>query len=117
MICFEAVQKWNLLDKTIFSVEEAVKKIIDKTVELTESDEADVEMMINAATEHLQKENRRLSSFQFPEQILKKNGKYHCPKCQLQIAAQLINQYHIKYCPGCGQRFKNEKVNSNDCIK
>lgn len=94
--------RWNRLDKIIFQTEKTVSHIID---ELKESREVlpDPEEMIAAATEQLQKENDILKQLQEPGRIIIYESKYYCPHCRNHIADELLEHYHIRYCPECGK--------------
>lgn len=93
--------KWNLLDSMIYKVECTVSKLI--TLAKENKDELpDAELMIEAATEHLQKENDELKSFRIPEKLIKNGNSYLCPSCKRNIFDIIEND--IRFCPGCGKR-------------
>lgn len=85
---------WNKLDSFIFFCESKIKNIIGEQKE----DEPDVELMIQAETEHLRNENENLKKREIPVYLIEEGGKYCCPKCGEEIADS------VKYCPNCGHR-------------
>lgn len=89
---------WNMLDRLIFRVENAVKNIKAEVDDAAQS-EPDVEIMIAAETEHLRNENEQLKKREQPLHIIEVEEEYICPKCQ-----ERINNMGAKYCSNCGQR-------------
>lgn len=85
---------WNRLDSFIYLCESKIKDIITEQKE----DEPDVELMIQAETEYLRRENEDLKKREFPTYLIEEDGRYFCPKCRMEILDA------VKYCPNCGHR-------------
>lgn len=85
---------WNRLDSFIFFCESRIKDIITEQKE----DEPDVELMIQAETEYLRRENEDLKKREIPVYLIEEDGQYFCPKCRMKIMDA------VKYCPNCGHR-------------
>lgn len=88
------VADWNKIDSFIFFCENKIKKIIGEQKE----DEPDVELMIQAETEHLRNENENLKRREIPIYLTEEGDKFFCPKCRTEIVDD------VKYCPNCGNR-------------
>lgn len=88
------VDDWNKLDSFIFFFESRIKNIIGGQKE----DEPDVELMIQAETEHLRSENEDLKRREIPIYLIEEDNKFFCPKCGIKIVDT------VKYCPNCGHR-------------
>lgn len=92
------VANWNWLDSFIFFCESRIKNIIWKQKE----DEPDVELMIQAETEHLRSENENLKRREIPLYLTEEGDKLFCPKCKAEIVGI------AKYCSNCGHRVMRE---------
>lgn len=102
--------KWNILDTLIYKTESTLHKKFSIFKE-NQNRLPDAEIMINAAINHLEEENRELKKLSYPKPVIKSGEDYFCPnsKCHLKIPDILIEQYQIKYCTECGQRiFRNK---------
>lgn len=94
---------WNRLDSFIYFCESKIRDIIADKKE----DEPDVEIMIQAATEHLRKANEDLKRREVPAYLIEEGGRYICPKCRIEITDT------IKYCPNCGHRVMKKIESAN----
>lgn len=94
---------FNLIDRVIFSVEAAIKRV---TLSIRDEKAPDPEEMILAATQHLQEENEQLKDFRIPEKVAfdEEKAAYRCPKCGYDLSQQLVEEYKIKHCIECGKR-------------
>ena len=112
---------WNLLDKTIYIIENFIKEIVSAFYSESDKELPDPEEMINAATLHLQEENENLKEYHIPEKVLICTDKYKCPKCNEEIKKELIEKYKVKHCPECGKRLlrvnKSEKSMRRDSVE
>lgn len=97
---------WNKLDSIIFFFENKIRSVIRERKE----DEPDVELMIQAETEHLRAENETLKKRETPAYLIEDAGQYLCPKCKKEIVDT------VKYCPNCGHRVMRA-VGSNYSVK
>lgn len=88
---------WNMLDSIIFSLEGKIGRV-KAAVKDSKDDDPDVELMIQAETEHLRAENETLKKRETPAYLIEDEGQYFCPKCRMEI------EDTIKYCPNCGHR-------------
>lgn len=86
---------WNPLDSFIYFCESRIKNIMAEQKE----EEPDVELMIQAETEFLRKENDRLKKRELPIWLIEKDGMLLCPKCNASLSDP-----DIRYCPNCGHR-------------
>lgn len=85
---------WNRLDSFIFFCESKIRDIITEQKE----EEPDVELMIEAETEYLRRENEDLKKREIPVYLIEEDGQYFCPKCRIEIKDA------VKYCQNCGHR-------------
>jgi DNA-directed RNA polymerase subunit RPC12/RpoP len=91
--------KWNKIDSAIFFFENRIKELGKAIVDSKEA-EPDVELMIQAETEHLRNENEHLKKREIPAYLIKNDdGQYLCPKCMTEIS-----DITAKYCFNCGHR-------------
>ncbi len=100
------VANWNLLDSIIFFCENKLHQV-KEAVRDSKEPEPDVELMIQAETEHLKTENENLKERERPLRLIKNAGEYFCPKCQYKLSER-----QVKYCANCGHRVihvENEK--------
>lgn len=88
---------WNILDSIIFFVEGKVRRV-KSAVKNSKDEDPDVELMIQAETEHLRIENETLKKRETPAYLIEDAGKCLCPKCRMEIVET------VKYCPNCGHR-------------
>lgn len=88
------VREWNTFDILIMKIERLIHSFNFADM----SDQVDVETMIAAETEHLQKENENLKARETPLYMLEEDAKYMCPKCQMPL------QENDRYCSNCGHR-------------
>lgn len=97
------IHNFNPIDRLLYFIEEVVLK----AVHLIKQEKApDPEMMIMAATQHLQNENEQLKEYRIPEKLIfdHTNRTYLCPKCKKELNQELIEKYRIKCCAECGKR-------------
>lgn len=94
---------WNVIDKMIFLIENALKRIWESICD-SSAKEPDVELMIAAETEHLMKENESLKKREVPLYLIEEgtSNVCLCPKCRTCLSGH--NVINIKYCPNCGHR-------------
>lgn len=85
---------WNRLDSFIFFCESKIRDIITEQKE----EEPDVELMIEAETEYLRRENEDLKKREIPVYLIEEDGQFFCPKCRIEIKDA------VKYCQNCGHR-------------
>lgn len=85
---------WNRLDSFIFFCESKIRGIVTEQKE----EEPDVELMIEAETEYLRRENEDLKKREIPVYLIEEDGRYFCPKCRMEIMDA------VKYCSNCGHR-------------
>ena len=101
------IKEWNQIDSFFSRLDSLMEKISGCFAK----EMPDVELMIEAETNYLKKENGLLKNLQFPKAIEKSENTYLCPnsKCHTKILDILIEEYGVKHCPECGQRiFINE---------
>lgn len=96
-------QKWNVLDRVIFFIENIFFRLREQFAETSDND-VDTEMIIDAALKHLEEENHYLKKLQYPGLIICESDKYICPCCRNEITGELIETYKIKFCAECGKR-------------
>ena len=89
---------WNILDSIIFFVEGKISRV-KAAVKDSKEEDPDVELLIQAETEHLRIENETLKKRETPAYLIEDKGQYLCPKCR----AKIINT-NVKYCSNCGRR-------------
>lgn len=89
---------WNCLDSFIYFCERKIRDIITEQKE----EEPDVELMIQAETKHLRRENENLKRREIPIYLTEEGDKFFCPKCRTEIVDD------VKYCPECGHRVMRE---------
>lgn len=89
---------WNKLDSFIFFCENKINAIREVAHD-TEQSEPDVELMIQAETEHLKKQNESMKKREIPAYLIEEKGEYFCPKCQYKQSDP-----QVKYCANCGHR-------------
>lgn len=89
------VANWNLLDSFIYFCESRIESIIAEQKE----EEPDVELMIQAETEFLRKENDSLKRRELPIRLIEKDGMFLCPKCNA-----TFSDPNVRYCASCGHR-------------
>lgn len=94
-------ENWNRLDSFIFFCENKLEKAKAALI-ATKEDEPDVELMIQAETEHLRAENETLKKRELPIRIIEKDGIFLCPKCMA-----VLPDPNVKYCGSCGHRVMN----------
>lgn len=94
----DITSNWNIFDKMIFSIEHKMKTILE-SIHDSSGSEPDVELMIAAETEHLQKENEKLKKREVPVYLVENDGNVLCPKCNTHLGNVTVN-----YCPNCGHR-------------
>lgn len=108
------LSRWNIIDKMIFSIENAIKRIWGD-IRDSSAKEPDVELMIAAETEHLMKENENLKKREIPLYLIEEGTNAICPKCRACLPRH--NAINIKYCPNCGHRvtrfIRTERYNRN----
>lgn len=85
---------WNRLDSFIFFCESKIRGIVTEQKE----EEPDVELMIEAETEYLRRENEDLKKREIPVYLIEEDGQFFCPKCRIEIKDA------VKYCQNCGHR-------------
>lgn len=85
---------WNRLDSFIYFCESKIRDIITEQKE----EEPDVELMIQAETEYLRRENEDLKKREIPTYLIEENNKLFCPNCRTEIFR------NVKYCSNCGRR-------------
>lgn len=90
--------RWNIVDQIFYTIENTIKSLNEGIFDAA-SEEPDVELIIEAETEYLQRENERLKKRDIPVYLIEKENKVICPKCHAQ--QQNIN---VKYCYNCGHR-------------
>lgn len=88
---------WNILDSIIFFVEGKIGRV-KAAVKDSNDEDPDVELMIQAETEHLRAENETLKKRETPAYLIEEEGEYLCPECRKEIVDI------VKYCPNCGHR-------------
>lgn len=91
--------KWNVFDIMIHRAEMCIERI-KKEVNDSKDEVPEPEVMIKAATEYLQKENKQLKDRLYPEKLIIKYGNYYCPECHEQLLPATVK----KFCPECGKR-------------
>ncbi len=89
---------WNCLDSIILFCENKMRRLKEAISDSKET-EPDVELMIEAETEHLRAENESLKKKELPVRLIEQEGEYICPKCQHKQADSLV-----RYCANCGHR-------------
>lgn len=96
---------WNKLDSFIFFCENQISKIT-ASVRDNKDVEPEVELMIQAETEHLKTENESLKKRERPVPLIEEEGEFFCPKCYYKLS-----DLQVKYCASCGHRvmWDNEK--------
>lgn len=98
---------WNALDSIIYILENKTNQLISDIKERKKT-LPNPEEMIEAETQYLKSENKKLKELQFPKKIVRtdEGRNYICPnkKCNISISGILVEQYKIKFCPECGQR-------------
>lgn len=106
------VEKWNKLDSIIYFFESKIGALRNLACNDEES-EPDVEMMIQAETEHLRNENENLKKREIPVRLVEEGGMFFCPKCRNQLSDS-----DVKYCANCGHRVvKTRKIEEgNACV-
>lgn len=100
---------WNMLDSIIFFLEGKIGRV-KTAVKNSKDEDPDVELMIQAETEHLRTENETLKKRETPAYLIEDEGQYFCPKCRMKIVDT------VKYCPNCGHRVMRA-VGSNYSVK
>ena len=90
--------RWNIVDQIFFTIENIIKSVHEGICDAA-SGEPDVELIIEAETKYLQRENERLKKRDIPVYLIEEENKVICPKCQTQ--QQSID---VKYCCNCGHR-------------
>lgn len=88
---------WNRLDSIILFCENKLLQLKEAVFDIKNED-PDVELMIQAETEHLRAENETLKKRETPAYLIEDEGQYFCPKCRVKIVDS------VKYCPNCGHR-------------
>lgn len=88
---------WNRLDSVILFCENKLLQV-KKAVCDNKNEDPDVELMIQAETEHLRTENETLKKRETPAYLIEDEGQYFCPQCRMEIVDT------VKYCPNCGHR-------------
>ena len=105
------LSNWNIFDKMIYAIENALKSIYEGICDSV-AEEPDVELIIAAETEYLQRENENLKKREIPLYLIEENSLFVCPKCRAQH-----RDATIKYCSNCGHRViisrKYSKMDSN----
>ena len=89
---------WNMLDSIIFSLEGKLGRVAS-TVKDSKDEDPNVELLIQAETEHLRAENESLKKREHPLYLIEEDGQILCPKCKTQHSDP-----DIKYCSYCGHR-------------
>lgn len=74
-------------------------------------EEPDVELMIQAETEHLRIENENLKKRETPVYLSERDGQYFCPKC-----GTVVKTGSIRYCLNCGQRVMLKYGDRKQCL-
>ncbi len=92
------VANWNRFDSFLFFCENKISRA-KAVISNSREEEPDVELMIQAETEHLRIENENLKKRETPVYLNEEEGRYFCPKCQMEIM-----NANAKYCPNCGHR-------------
>ncbi|MCM1221374.1 MAG: hypothetical protein NC548_43525 [Lachnospiraceae bacterium] len=100
------VKNWNALDTVIYFIEVFAARITHRIHE--ETDEPDVEEIIQAETQHLQDEITYYKAHQRPAWIIERDGMYFCPECGKCLAKELVDTFKVKYCPECGKRLARQ---------
>ena len=90
--------RWNIIDQVFFTIENIIKSVHEEICDAA-SREPDVELMIEAETEHLQREKERLKKRDIPVYLIEEENKVICPKCRAQQQSA-----DVKYCCRCGHR-------------
>lgn len=90
--------RWNIVDQIFYTIEKTIKSVQEGICDAA-SGEPDVELMIEAETKHLQRENERLKKRDIPVYLIEEENKVICPKCQTQQP-----NVDVKYCCNCGHR-------------
>ena len=93
-------RRWNIVDQIFYTIEKTIKSAYEVICDAASgSGEPDVELIIEAETKHLQRENERLKKRDIPIYLIEEENKVICPKCRAQ--QQSID---VKYCCNCGHR-------------
>ncbi|MCM1424983.1 MAG: hypothetical protein NC118_00060 [Eubacterium sp.] len=90
--------RWNIVDQIFFTVENMIKTVYEELHD-SSSAEPDVELMVAAETEYLQRENEKLKKREIPVYLIEEENKVLCPKCREQLQSA-----DVKYCWNCGHR-------------
>lgn len=88
---------WNRLDSIILFCENKLHQVKAAVCD-SKDEEPDVELMIQAETEHLKAENETLKRRETPAYLIEDEGQYICPECRMEIGD------NVKYCSNCGHR-------------
>lgn len=99
----DLLSNWNIFDRMIYAVESACKAI-RADIKDSRSTEPDVETIIAAETEYLQRENENLKKREIPLYLIEEEGQFFCPKCK-----EKHSDPDIKYCSKCGHRVIRNK--------
>ena len=92
--------KFNIVDRFMYRIDGLFDEIKTATQELRESSKANPQEMIEAATNHLEEENKQLKNREYPVKAIVKDDKYFCPKCEYEIIKSDVGFY----CKNCGQK-------------
>lgn len=95
--------RWNILDQMFFTIENIIKSVHEGICDAA-SGEPDVELIVAAETEYLQRENERLKKREIPVYLIEEENKVICPKCQTQL-----QDADVRYCCNCGHRVIRQK--------
>ena len=90
--------RWNIVDQIFFMIEKTIKSVHEGICDAA-SGEPDVELIIEAETEYLHRENEKLKKRDIPVYLIVEENKVICPKCKA-----LQQSFDVKYCCQCGQR-------------
>lgn len=99
------IANWNILDSIIFSLEGKLGRIT-AAVKDSKDEDPNVELLIQAETEHLRVENESLKKREIPLYLIEEDGQIKCPKCKVQHLDP-----DIKYCSNCGHRVIRRTTN------
>lgn len=92
------VANWNRLDSIILFCENKLHQVKAAVCDSKEL-EPDVELMIQAETQHLKTENESLKKRERPVHLIEEEGEYFCPKCHYKLS-----DLRVRYCANCGRR-------------